>query len=208
MIPALAAYAMPADLSLHPFQITGIRGPNVLQIRRAVLRHGGEAAWEDLLAQVSEPCRQRFLRPMSLYEWVEEALFTELSLAYMSWSHRDDAFKSGQAAAREELTTLHRWMLNMMTPDFLINNMPRLFAHYIRGAVMGVDELSPGHAHLTLLSQGMYPEWYHLGITGWLQAALELTGANGVVVDYENTKPEGAEGAEAFRHCYRLEWKA
>ena len=60
-------------------------------------------------------------------------------------------------------------------------------------------------------------QYVDLGITGWLQAALELTGAKGVVVDCENTKPEGAEGAEgaegtegteAFRHCYRLEWKA
>lgn len=208
MLPSLIALAPPAELSVHPFQITEIRGPSVLQIRRAVFKQGGEAAWNHLLATVSEPTRERFQRPLTLYEWVDIGQFTELSLAYRSWSQRDDIFNSGRAAAREELTTLHRWMLRMMTPEFLINSLPRMFAHYIRGGRIVVDELGSGHAHLSLWSEGVFPEWYHPGITGWLESALEITGASGVVVNYKRTGPERIEGTEAPRHSYRLAWRA
>ncbi len=201
----LFASAPPAELQLQQMRITEARGPNVVQIQRAVLRRGGEVAWTDLLGLVSEPCRLRFQKPLSLYEWVDTASFTELSLAYMRWAQRDDSSKAGRAAAKEELMTLHRWMLRMMTPNFLINSLPRLFAHYHRGGIVTVNELGAGHAHMTLWSQGMYPEWYHPGLTTWLQTALELTGAEGVLVDYETP---GAEGIEACRHNYRLAWKA
>jgi len=202
-----------ATLHLKPLQescqesvrITGVRGPNVVQIRKAVARHGGEVAWKDLLSQVSQPCRDQFEKPLGLYDWVEERHFTELSMAYMHWSGRQDASKAGQVAAQEEFTMLHRWALKMMNPGFLLGNFPKFYTHYIRGGRVVVDESGPGHAQFSTWAEGFFPEWYSLGLTSWTQRALELTGAQAVSVEYQApTSP----GPESCRHIYRLTWRA
>jgi hypothetical protein len=186
-------------------RVTEVRGPNVVQLRKAVVKHGGERAWNELLAQVSEPCRSQFSKPLGLYDWVEERLFTELSKAYIRWSGRHDAGKAGQAAAQEEFTTLHRWMLKMMNPGFLLASFPKFFAHYTRGGRVVVDESGPGHGQISVWVDGFFPEWYSPGLTSWTQRALELTGAQGVSVEYQ--APPDA-GPESCRHIYRLAWRA
>ncbi|MBL0209808.1 MAG: hypothetical protein IPQ13_02675 [Holophagaceae bacterium] len=186
-------------------RVTEVRGPNIVQIRKVVLRHGGEEAWKALLARVSGPCRAQFEKPLGLYDWVQERHFTELSQAYILWSGRHDAGKAGQAAAQEEFTTLHRWMLKMMTPGFLLASIPRFFAHYTKGGCVVVDESGPGHAQISVWADGFFPEWYSPGLTSWTQRALELTGAQGVQVEYQ--EPMDA-GPESCRHIYRLSWQA
>ena len=202
-----------ATLPLKPLQdscqvdahVTEVRGPNVVQLRKVVMRHGGESAWNELLSRVSEPCRSAFERPLSLYDWVEERHFTELSQAYILWSGRHDAGKAGQAAAQEEFTTLHRWMLRLMTPGFLLASIPKFFAHYNRGGHVAVDESRPGHAQISVWADGFFAEWYSPGLTSWTQRALELTGAKDVEVVYQ---PQSALGNEPCRHIYHLTWQA
>ena len=201
-----------AMLHLKPFQescresvrVTEVRGPNVIQIRKAVVRHSGEEAWKELLSQVSGPCREQFEKPLGLYDWVEEGHFTELSKAYIRWSGRHDASKAGQAAAQEEFTTLHRWMLKMMNPGFFLASIPKFFAHYNRGGSVVVDESGPGHAQISVWVDGFFPEWFSPGLTSWTQRAMELTGAKGVYVEYQ--EPLGP-GPESYRHIYRLTWQ-
>jgi len=200
-----------ATLNLKPFeescrgsvQVTEVRGPNVVQIRKVVLRNGGEGAWRELLSQVSQPCREQFEKTLGLYDWVKESHFTELSKAYIRWSGRHDAGKAGLAAAQEEFTTLHRWMLKMMTPGFLLSSIPKFFAHYTRGGRVVVDESGPGHARISVWVDGFFPEWFSPGLTSWTQRAMELTGARGVRVEYE--APPGI-GPECCHHVYRLTW--
>lgn len=186
-------------------RVTEVRGPNVVQIRKVVVRHGGEEAWNELLSQVSEPCRTQFEKPLGLYDWVKETHFTELSKAYIHWSGRHDAGKAGQAAAQEEFTTLHRWMLKMMTPGFLLASIPKFFAHYTRGGCVVVDESGPGYAHISVWVDGFFPEWFSPGLTSWTQRALELTGAQDVAVEHQ-APPD--TGPESCRHGYRLAWRA
>ncbi len=186
-------------------RVTEVRGPNVVQLRRVVVKHGGEKAWNDLLSQVSQPCRQEFEKPLGLYDWVQECHFTELSQAYIRWSGRHDAGKAGEAAAQEEFTTLHRWMLRMMTPGFLLASMPKFFSFYTRGGCVVVDESGPGYAQISVWVDGFFPEWFSPGLSSWTQRALELTGAKGVFVEYQ--APAGT-GLESCRHVYRLSWQA
>ncbi|MBL0313103.1 MAG: hypothetical protein IPP78_10405 [Holophagaceae bacterium] len=184
-------------------RVTEVRGPNIVQIRKAVIQHAGEEAWRELLSRVSEPCRARFEKPLGLYDWVEECHFTELSKAYIRWSGRHDAGKAGQVAAQEEFTTLHRWMLKMMNPGLLLASIPKFFAHYTRGGCVVVDKSGTGYAQISVWVDGFFPEWFSPGLTCWTQRALELTGAKGVVVEYH---PPEDTGPESCRHIYNLTW--
>lgn len=205
----MSTATLPMKSTLEPStrdaRVTEVRGPNVVQIRKAVVRHGGEEAWAELLSRVSPACGACFEKPLGLYDWVGERQFTELSLAYARWSGRQDAGKAGMAAAQEEFTTLHRWMLKMMSPKFLLASLPRLFSHYTRGGRVEVDESGPGYAQVSVWVEGFFPEWFSPGLTGWTQTAMELTGAKGVIITYQ-APPD--TGPECFRHIYHLAWQA
>jgi len=197
--------APPEGLTRESVVVRELRGPMTRQVREAVIRERGEAAWDSLLASLSPSCRATFSRPIGLYEWIPAEHSKELSLAFMATVDADYTRRRGAESAREQLTVVNRWLLRLMSPAFLLQNLPRLFAFYYRGGQVMVDRLGPGAARVSLWSDAFYPAWYELGLTAWLEGALALTGAKDVAVAY--TPPE-SEGLAAFRHGYEIRWKA
>ncbi|HJW08865.1 MAG TPA: TIGR02265 family protein [Holophagaceae bacterium] len=196
---------IPEGLTRVNVRIAAVRGPMTRQIRENVQRQGGEAAWQAMLAKVSRQCRECFAKPIGLYEWIPAELSSELSQAYMADADPEFTRRRGVDSARELITSINRWMLRLMTPSFLLENTPRMFSHYYMGGRVVLDQLGEGEARLSLWAEGFYPIWYEKGISGWLQGALELTGARGVEVAYE--APSG-EGLLAFRHHYHVRWNS
>lgn len=194
---------IPEGLDREALRITHVRGPMTSQVRSRVIREGGEAAWVQLLSRVSPECRDVFLRDIGVYEWVEARYSSELSLKYMAQTASDFTRQRGVEAAREQLTVLNRWLLKMMTPGFLLGNLPRLYNLYYRGGRVVLDEVGETQALLSLWADGFYPIWYQEGLPGWLSSALETTGAQGVKVTYV---PPEKDGLLAFRHRYQLVW--
>ncbi|MBS1766376.1 MAG: hypothetical protein JST05_03100 [Acidobacteria bacterium] len=198
-------HPVPAGLTRESVVITELRGPMTRQVREAVLRQGGEKAWAALLASVSEPCRATFSRPIGLFEWIPAEHSKELSLAYMATVDEEYTRRRGKESARELITVVNRWMLRLMSPSLFLQNTPKMFHFYYRGGVLTLDRLEPGHAQLTLWADAFYPAWFELGLTGWLEGALTLSGAKAAEVRHEAAR---GEGLEAFRHGYEIRWKA
>lgn len=196
--------APPRGLTRESVVIKELRGPMTRQVRETLLREGGEAAWEALLAQVSEPCRETFSRPIGLYEWIPAAHSGELSLAYLATADADFTYRRGLDSAREQLTVLNRWILRLMSPAFLIQNLPRFFAFYYHGGQVVVDHLGTDSAQVSLWADAFYQDWFEHGLRGWLEGAVGLTGAKGVTVRY---LPPSGDGLQAFRHGYEIGWK-
>lgn len=205
MMGTLETVALPPGLTRESVVITELRGPMTRQVRDTVLKGGGEAAWASLLLRVSEPCRRTFSNPIGLYEWIPAEHSKELSLAFMATADPAFTYRRGLESAREQLTVVNRWILRLMSPNFLLQNMPRLFAFYYHGGQVVVDRLEAGSARVSLWSDAFYPAWYQDGLAGWLEGALALTGAKGVSLRY--VAPEG-EGLLAFRHGYEIRWQA
>ncbi len=201
-LPSSGTYSN-LDLSLDALRIVQLRGPMTRQVRNEALRQGGEAAWEALLAKVSPPCRELFSRPIGLYEWIPAHLSDELSRAFLAHGDADFIRRRSVDAAREQITVLNRWLLRLITPAFLLENVPRIFAFYYRGGRVTVDLLREGEAELSLWAIGFYRGWYERGLTAWLDYALTLTQAREVRVVY--AAPSG-EGLEAHRHRYLISW--
>ena len=201
----LQEVAIPEGLTRVNVRIAAVRGPMTRQIRDAVLKQGGEAAWRALLAQVSEPCRDCFSRSIGLYEWIPAELSSELSQAFMAGADPEFTRRRGVDSAEELITSINRWLLRLMTPAFLLENAPRMFSHYYQGGKVVLDEIGMGEAWLSVWAEGFYPIWYEKGLSGWVQGALALTGARDVDVAYE--APSG-EGLLAFRHRYHVRWRS
>ncbi|HET6330855.1 MAG TPA: hypothetical protein VFF76_08725 [Holophagaceae bacterium] len=205
MLGTVEAVALPPGLTRVSVVITELRGPMTRQVRDAVMKEGGESAWEALLAKVSGPCRATFTNPIGLYEWIPAEHSKELSLAFMATADPDYTYQRGMESAKENLTVVNRWILRLMSPGFLVQNMPRLFAFYYRGGQVVVDRLESGSARVSLWADAFYPIWYERGLPGWLMGALALAGAKGVSIRY---LPPDGEGLLAFRHGYEIRWQA
>lgn len=191
-------------LVLEDFRVSHVRGPVTQQIRQAVLLAGGQPAWEALLAEVSEECRALFLSPIGSYEWVDADLAAEMNRAFLEYKGPEWILSRGRSAAREQLLLVHRWLIKLASPEFLLNNAPRMLGLYYRGCRGTVDHLGPGEAVLNLWAYGYYPEWYSHGLVGWLQGALELSGAKELRVHHE---PPPGHGPDSVRHRYRVTWE-
>lgn len=194
---------VPESPGQAPFQITHERGPMTRQVRQAALTRGGVAAWEALLATVSPACRARFEPPVGYYEWVESGLALELHDAWARQQGMDDMAERGQAAAREMLGTVQRWILGLASTAFVVENIPRLVGFYYRGGQMRVVRQQAGHAELTFHASGYPDSWFAAGLPSGLAEGLTLTGAAEVKVAYF-PPPQASEGS---LHRYEIHWK-
>ncbi len=203
---AMAEPRCPAlqTLDLEDFRVSHVRGPVTQQICQAVLRAGGQPAWEALLKKVSEPCRKLFSSPIGSYEWVDADLAAEMNTAFLDMNGLDWIHARGRSAAREQLLTVHRWLIKLASPEFLLNNAPRILSLYYRGCKGAVKLEGAGEATLNLWAHGYYPEWYSHGLVGWLQGALELSGATDLRIHHQ--LPAG-QGLDSVCHIYRMTWK-
>ena len=192
-------------LHLEDLRVSHVRGPVTQQIRQAVLRVGGQPAWELMLAQVSEPCRYLFSGPIGSYEWVDADLAAEMNTAFLKLKGLDWIHSRGRDAAREQLLTVHRWLIKLASPEFLLSNTPRILGLYYRGCKGAVNQSGAGEATLNLWAHGYYPEWFSHGLVGWLQGALELSGAKDLQIHHQ--RPDG-HGLDSVCHRYRVTWTA
>jgi hypothetical protein len=183
-----------------------IRGPNVGLARRWFLKREGEAGWQAFLATLSPECREVFSQPLGMYEWVEEAHYTEVCRAFLAHAQHHDAFRAGEVSAWQGLTTVNRWILKVLSPSFLISNLPRIWGFYVDGGALHIERLEPGLSQLSLYARGFVPEVFHPGLSGWIHAALTLTGARDLRIHYTPPDPDSGE-LEGCRHHFELTWR-
>lgn len=184
--------------------ITHERGQLVLQLRTVVERTRGPEGWDQLLDSVSEPCRRAFREPVGVFEWVDARLATELSRAFYQDSLLERTVERGREAAREQLTTINKWMLRFLSPGFLLSNFPRFFRFYFKGGEVQVEYEGGCTALIHVWAIGLYPEYWEAGARGWMEEAFRMTGCCEVGVRHE---PPSGEGLEACHHRYHLSWR-
>lgn len=190
--------------TLEAFRVSHVRGPVTQQIRQAILLAGGQPAWDSLLAKVSESCRDLFLNPIGSYEWVDAELAAEMNTVFLEAMGPECIHSRGRKAAREQLLVVHRWLIKLASPEFLLSNAPRILGLYYRGCKGAVEHAGAGQATLNLWAQGYYPEWYSHGLVGWLQGALELSGAKDLHIQHQ---PPTGPGLESVCHRYHVAWE-
>jgi len=191
---------------MEQVRVRRLRGPNTGLAWRWFQKRGGEPMWRTFLSTLSGPCQAAFLRSPGLYEWVDESLYAEMSQAFVAQARDHDAHLAGEVAARAGLTTINQWILRVLSPSFLISNLPRLWSFYHEGGAVHIERLEDRVAMVSLYAEGCVPEYFHPGLSGWIRSALDLTGAEGVEIDY--TPPEaGQAGLEGCRHHFAIRWR-
>lgn len=204
---------LPVDLSLEDLEIRQARGPVLFQIRRFLLERHGEEAWQGLLAQVSQPCRETFERSLGCWEWVDAAHSWELSQVFAREMGAAFYRDRGYDSAREHLGSLSAWFMRLASPQFLVLNLPNLWRFYYKGGLLTLDEQGEREARISIWARGGYPEMFSVTFPAWGERALEMAGCETSKVLYEapsllrSWEEDSRElQMEACRHRYHLTW--
>jgi hypothetical protein len=100
----------------------------------------------------------------------------------------------GKAAAHEDVNTVFKFVLSLASPRRLASLGGRIFATFLRGAVVKVEPVDTHKVHITFdgcdgANRGVWAD-----IEGSIEAFVELSGAKGCKV----TRTEPAPGTAVF----------
>ncbi len=182
-----------ADLQI--WQGYQVKGTLLAARPRYVLEQWGEAALQDLTAQLSPATRIVFESPALPFTWHSFHTLAEIDAAIIRGPMGGKPARMkhfGATIARYDLPTLYKMLFKLGTPSFLIKRVGVVYGMYFRGGGIAAPRVDAQSAHL-MLAHGVMPLYMcRYGISGWLTAALELSGARGVRVDEVECRHAGA----------------
>jgi hypothetical protein len=188
----------------EPVQIKGAGIRAALEWFRS--RHG-EAAYEQLLNGLSGDQRM-LVRSMLPSLWYPSSLLVQLYqvLASQVTSGRDSAGKFfwelNRNVAEQNLSTVYRAMLFVMSPDRLFDMLPRMWSMYFRG-IKVENARDPKARRGTCRVSGIgHIPYMAPGACGWLELAFSKVGSK--LTSHEENWMRGQDRGEPL--VYRLEW--
>ncbi len=179
-----------------------IKGTLVLA-RMKYLRAQGEATGERVLSRLSQ-ADQQVLRGMLLPStWYPADLLARLEstiAAVLAKGDRRALFLDmGQFSADTNLggTGVQRPYLREDDPQFLLRNVPRMYAAQHGGENRTYEQTGPKSAIVRTLDDGGAPDPDEcLTTVGWLRRAIELSGGKAVIVEETGCRAKGAPWCE------------
>ena len=109
--------------------------------------------------------------------------------------------KGATPIAKHDLPTLYKVLFKVGTPEFVMKRIGSAAATYIRDTELNGSSRRSGQASV-VQSGRTFPLYFcKYGVSGWFQAAVELSGGKRVIVEHSACRHLGAAGCE-----WELSW--
>jgi predicted hydrocarbon binding protein len=169
---------------------------------RYVRERWGEAMIDDVAARVGDEARHVLREDILPFRWYPMAVLADIDRAIVQGPMEGDitlmkAF--GSEIARYDLPTVYKMLFRFGTPAFVIKRIKVAYASYIQGGRIQSEVPEPHRARVSLHEAALPRYLCTHGISGWLTAALELSGAKAVHAEETACTHDGAP------HC---QWDA
>lgn len=172
-----------------------VKGNLIAARGRWVREQFGEARLEELAETVPEPARQYLLEPPLPFAWYPFEPMLAIDRRLIEGPMEGDAtrmYDFGDAIARYDLSTLYKMLFKLGSPSFVIRRIGIVYGQYLRpGRAVG-ESHEAGRATVTI-HDACFPAYFCTwGISGWLHAAIELSGGNQTTVEQTECVHHGA----------------
>lgn len=169
---------------------------NLLASRaRWIRENGGEAGLDELVEAVPEPGRRFLIEPPLPFAWYpfEPMLAIDREIIRSVMNGRvERMYDLGNAIARYDLSTIYKVLFKLGSPAFIIKRIGIVYGQYLRPGRAVSESSSPGAATVSL-TDVRFPYYFCAhGISGWLHAAIELSGGRNVAVTQVDCVHRGA----------------
>jgi hypothetical protein len=102
----------------------------------------------------------------------------------------------GGAIAKHDLPTIYKVLFKVGTPGFLMKRVGIVAATYIRDSPMKGEGTTAGSVRVVQTGK-TFPRYFcELGVCGWFEAAVELSGGKNVRVDHTACRHQSAADCE------------
>jgi hypothetical protein len=175
-----------------PLQVKG----TLLAARpRYVRERWGDDALEALIGQTSGEARRVLSEEILPFRWYPMAVMADIDRAIVEGPMEGDvrAMKAfGSEIARYDVPTVYKMLFRFGTPAFVIKRIRVAYHNYIRGGEIRSEVPEAQHARVSLHEAALPRYLCTQGISGWLTAALELSGGRDVHVEEAACVHDGA----------------
>ena len=148
------------------------------------------------MTAVGEEARAVLSREILPFRWYPMTVLAEIDRAIVEGPMGGDVTQMkgfGSEIARYDLPTLYKMLFRLGTPAFVVKRLNIAYATYIHGGGVRIEVPRAGHAEVRL-HDAVLPKYLCThGISGWITAALELSGAQAVHVAESTCLHDGAE---------------
>jgi hypothetical protein len=183
----------------QPSSSMRVKGSLLAARPRYVRETWGPAAVEQLAPRLGDEAKQALTADLLPFRWYPMALMVEIDQAIVEGPMQGDVTRMktfGAAIARYDLSTLYKMLFRLGTPAFVVKRLDIAYATYIKGGRVRVQVPSPNRTRVELHETALPKYLCTHGIAGWITAALELSGAEGVHVEESACVHDGAP------HCH------
>lgn len=162
---------------------------NLLAARsRDVLEAFGRSALDDLLVRVPDPARRHLIDRPQAFSWYPIGEMIEIDRLLVLGPMQGDIGRMrafGHEIASYDLPTIHKVLFYVGTPSFVLKRIGIAYGMYFRGGSAHAEAIDDSTMRVRF-EDAAYPLYLCAhGISGWLAAAVELSGGKHVAVEHE-----------------------
>ena len=165
----------------------------------------GDDALRKLTGVVPEGARKFLVDAPLTFAWYPFGVMMDIDRAIVDGPMRGEIGRMtefGSAIAKHDLPLLYKVLFKVGSPSFIIKRLNIVAKQYIRESIISAVVDGDGEA---LVTQGgrRFPMYFcTYGVSGWFQAALELSGAKSPTVHHASCLHRGDAAC-----TWRLRWR-
>ena len=182
----------------------GVKG-NLLAARAWYVKERfGRQAFERISAALTPQARSVFQTAPLPFSWCSFGDMMDIDRAIVEGPMNGDVTRMqpfGAAIAKHDLPTLYKVLFKVGSPEFVMNRIGIAAATYIRDTTLKGSSSGPGRAAVSQAGRTFPLYFCKYGVSGWFQAAVELSGGRRVVVEHSACRHLGALGC-----AWELTW--
>ena len=153
----------------------------------------------NIMGRLSDDQRASAEKPVLTSSWYEAGLLYDLMHAMAAESPGDprEFYRVlGRQSCDDGLNTVYRVFFKVGSPAFMLKFTIQVWTNYYSEGKMALLEGSPHSAHLRLEGIRSTDEAMCCRVTGWLERALELSGAQAIHLVHETCMLKGGAACE------------
>lgn len=154
---------------------------------------------QKILGRLTEDQRAAAEKPVLTSSWYDAALLYDLMRAMAAESSGDprDLYRTlGRQSCDDGLNTVYRVFFKVGTPSFMLKFTIQVWSNYYSEGKMALVEGGQQAAYLRIEGARSVDEAMCYRVTGWLERALELSGARSIHMAHSSCVHTGSGACE------------
>ena len=165
-----------------------IKGTAVIAIREYV-KNDFPDRYDEWLSKLSEGAHKIYSGPINSSKWypIKDAGIEPTRKAIEMFFHGDyekGAWEAGKFSAQKALTGIYKIFVKASSPGYIIQRASRIFATYYQPCQMAVLDKTDTSVLLEISNMTVSDIVIEYRIGGWIEKALEISGAKNVTVEF------------------------